>query len=214
MVVVVVVLAGAARGIWFEYFRLQQQSAPALVSIYEQPDVKSTVIGKLSEEPTDLTGNYTEDYLWGEVYIDSEKTETGWIQLSAIMTAALTMIATENLADEEIEMPETQEDTEIPETDRAELSNTSDESIMSQAVDDFVESLLNTFNLSVGEEDKPSAAIWMSGSNAKCYSSDTAVVTVSSQGKVTAVGTGTAYVVFMVVNGPYSLTQAYKYVVT
>ncbi|MCD7883305.1 MAG: hypothetical protein LUI87_06330 [Lachnospiraceae bacterium] len=49
---------------------------------------------------------------------------------------------------------------------------------------------------------------------ASVKSTDTSVVTVSSGGTVTAVGTGIAYVVFVASNGSSYLKQVYKYVVS
>ncbi len=62
-------------------------------------------------------------------------------------------------------------------------------------IDSFVPSALNTFSLKVGDEHKPGAALWLQSGQGSVYSSNEAVVTVSSLGKVTAVGEGTAYIV-------------------
>ncbi len=65
-------------------------------------------------------------------------------------------------------------------------------------IEEFVPSVLNTFELYVGEDHSPDAAIWVqSGKADKVYSDNTNVITVSPYGKVTAVGEGEAHVVIM-----------------
>ncbi|MCD7883303.1 MAG: zinc-ribbon domain-containing protein [Lachnospiraceae bacterium] len=87
--------------------------------------------------------------------------------------------------------------------------------VIDQEIDDFVSTGLNTITLSVSgnNEHKPEAAIW-GENNISCYSSDESVVTVSSGGKVTAVGEGSAYVVIIGSVGTLYISESYKYVVT
>lgn len=74
-------------------------------------------------------------------------------------------------------------------------------------IDEFVPSRLNTFELEIGEMDKPTAAVWLMSGNGTAYSSDESVVTVSDGGKVTAVGEGSAYVVITI----SSMYEVYRY---
>lgn len=85
------------------------------------------------------------------------------------------------------ENPESQALSDIPDAHR-ELFQT--------AIDDFVSTPLNSFTLSIQQTHKPGAALWLK-SGGYAYSSDTSVVTVSSGGKVTAVGPGSAYVIII-----------------
>lgn len=64
----------------------------------------------------------------------------------------------------------------------------------------------NTFELEVGEVHKPGAAVW--AEDGQCYSSDETVVTISSNGKVTAVSEGTAYVAIV---AGRNLSKVYRY---
>lgn len=74
-------------------------------------------------------------------------------------------------------------------------------------IDEFVPDRLNTFELEIGEMDKPTAAVWLMSGNGTAYSSDESVVTVSDGGKVTAVGEGSAYVVITI----SSMYEVYRY---
>lgn len=78
------------------------------------------------------------------------------------------------------------------------------------AIEEFESTPLNTISLEVGQTDKPGASLWMDNGMATAYSSDEAVVTVAEDGTVTAVGEGTAYVVFCV----NTLEKMYRYDVT
>ena len=62
-------------------------------------------------------------------------------------------------------------------------------------VGSFSPDAFNCHTLVKGETHTPSEAMWLTGNMGGTYSSDEAVVTVSENGTVTAVGTGTAYVV-------------------
>ena len=88
--------------------------------------------------------------------------------------------------------------------------NTTGEIDYAAMIDSFVPSSLNTFELTVGDEHTPSAAVWLkngSGSGT-AYSSDEKVVNVSEYGIVTAVGEGTA---FVVITGAGNMFQVFKY---
>lgn len=78
------------------------------------------------------------------------------------------------------------------------------------AIEEFEPTPLNTISLEVGQTDKPGASLWMDNGMATAYSSDEAVATVAEDGTVTAVGEGTAYVVFCV----STLEKMYRYDVT
>lgn len=78
------------------------------------------------------------------------------------------------------------------------------------AIEEFEPTPLNTISLEVGQTDKPGASLWMDNGMATAYSSDEAVATVAQDGTVTAVGEGTAYVVFCV----NTLEKMYRYDVT
>ncbi len=62
------------------------------------------------------------------------------------------------------------------------------------AIEEFESTPLNTTSLAVGQTHLPGGGVWAQSGWATCYSSDEAVVTVSADGLVTAVGEGTAYV--------------------
>ncbi len=64
-----------------------------------------------------------------------------------------------------------------------------------EIIDSFVPSSFNCVTLSVGDSHKPNCAIWLSSGMGTVYSSDESVVTVTTLGKVTAVGAGEAYVI-------------------
>ena len=74
----------------------------------------------------------------------------------------------------------------------------------------YVQSPLNTFELTVGDAHSPTAAVWLKNGNGSgtSYSSDENVVTVSEYGKVTAVGAGSAYVV---ITGLGDMFEVYRY---
>lgn len=75
-------------------------------------------------------------------------------------------------------------------------------------IDSFVSDSHNTVTLEIGEEHKPTEAMMLQ-SGGVTYSSDEKVVTVTSLGKVTAVGEGTAYVILASSNTMY-VTYCYK----
>ena len=80
--------------------------------------------------------------------------------------------------------------------------------------ENFVEDYFSTVKMSVGEKDKPTAAVWLEGPSlggwlCGAVSSDESVVTVAKNGAVTAVGKGSAYVTYW---GLF-LTDTYLYVV-
>lgn len=62
------------------------------------------------------------------------------------------------------------------------------------AISEFAPTSFNTFTLETGTAHTPQAALWAQQGIASCYSSDEAIVTVATNGTVTAVGEGTAYV--------------------
>ena len=66
-----------------------------------------------------------------------------------------------------------------------------------EIIESFVPDKLNTTEMEVGDEDKPTSAVWLqqNGSNAEIYCDNEDVVTVTKLGKVTAVGFGTAHVI-------------------
>lgn len=74
------------------------------------------------------------------------------------------------------------------------------------AIDNFTESSLNTRILKVGETNSPLGANWLSIPEAQCYISDTNVITVDSNGVVTAVGEGTAYIAIVPNATTYEIT--------
>lgn len=76
-----------------------------------------------------------------------------------------------------------------------------------EVIESFVSSAFNTIDLKVGDEHKPQAAVWLP-TDGGTYSSDESVVTVTSLGKVTAVGKGSAYVI---IRGQGAMYQAYLY---
>lgn len=79
-----------------------------------------------------------------------------------------------------------------------------------EMIDSFVPNWNNCWDLKIGDAHKASGSIWLSNGRGSVYSSDESVVTVSSLGKVTAVGEGEAYVV--ITSG--SLFQVTRYTVT
>lgn len=85
-----------------------------------------------------------------------------------------------------------------------------DEKIQEE-MDTFVESVGNTARLKVGEGHKASGSVWLNGGGGSCYSTNEAVVTVSSTGNVMAVGEGEAFVVVKAKTGMYSVS---KYIVS
>ncbi len=72
-----------------------------------------------------------------------------------------------------------------------------------EIIENFVSTPLNSFSMEVGDVHKPNAAVWLEGSRGSVYTSDEGVVIVSSLGKVTAVGEGTAYVIIVSAQGLY-----------
>lgn len=79
-----------------------------------------------------------------------------------------------------------------------------------EMIDSFVPNWQNCCELEIGDIHKANGAVWLPGGMGTVYSSDESVVTVSSLGKVTAVGEGEAYVV--ITSG--SLFQVTRYTVT
>lgn len=64
--------------------------------------------------------------------------------------------------------------------------------------------------LEVGETDKPTASVWVEHGSGEVYSSNTNIVTVGKNGTVTAVGEGTAYVVYL---GIGTMHEVYRFTV-
>ena len=79
-------------------------------------------------------------------------------------------------------------------------------------IQNFSSNSMNTFSLKVGQNDSPTAALWLSTGSGSAYTSDENVVTVASNGTVTAVAPGTAYVLICASIG--NMHEIYKYVVT
>lgn len=79
-----------------------------------------------------------------------------------------------------------------------------------KVISDFVSDKLNTYNLDIGDTHKPTAALWAEAGG-YVYSSDPNVITISSGGKVTAVGNGTAYVIIS--SKSLNMYEVYKYIV-
>ena len=75
-------------------------------------------------------------------------------------------------------------------------------------IDSFVPDSFNTKSLAVGEVDGPQARIWLQNGMGTAYTSNDKVVTISDLGKVTAVGTGSAYVV---ITGMGGMFEVYRY---
>ncbi len=84
-----------------------------------------------------------------------------------------------------------------------------EDSRIQDAIDTFAETALNTSYLSVGDKHTPGAAVWLQGGGF-VYSTDEAVIVVSTTGTATAVGTGEAFVVIQTSVGMYSIQ---KYIV-
>lgn len=78
-------------------------------------------------------------------------------------------------------------------------------------IDNFVSTFGNTYNLSIGENHKPQASVWLQGNNKDiCYSTNEDVVTVTVGGIAKAIAEGEAYVVI----GYGNMFEVYKYIVT
>ncbi|MBQ8732666.1 MAG: hypothetical protein IJY82_07555 [Oscillospiraceae bacterium] len=77
-----------------------------------------------------------------------------------------------------------------------------------EMIDSFVPDYFNVTSLRIGDSHRPNAAVWLSGNAGTIYTSNDAIVTVSADGKVTAVGEGTAYVV---ITGLGSMYEVYRY---
>ena len=75
-------------------------------------------------------------------------------------------------------------------------------------IESFVPDSFNTKSLAVGEVDGPQARIWLESGMGTVYTSNDKVVTISDLGKVTAVGTGSAYVV---ITGMGGMFEVYRY---
>lgn len=76
-------------------------------------------------------------------------------------------------------------------------------------ISEFNPTSLNTYELKAGETHTPGAALW--ADNGECYSSDETIATVSTQGNVTAVSEGTAYIAIVASTGQ---SMIYRYDVT
>ncbi len=77
-------------------------------------------------------------------------------------------------------------------------------------IENFNSTPLNTKELKVGGAHSPTASVWAQ-SGGECFTSDSSVVTVSSNGTVIAQGRGTAYVVIK--SGIGAMFEIYKYIV-
>lgn len=84
-------------------------------------------------------------------------------------------------------------------------SGITEDDILGFYPDDF-----NCKELTIGETHKPSASVWLKNGNGKVYSSDEAVVTVNSNGVVTARGEGVAYIKIVSSTG---MSEMYMYIV-
>lgn len=89
-------------------------------------------------------------------------------------------------------------------------NDTAPDERIQEEIDTFVEDPGNTVNLKVGEGHKPGGAVWLNGGGGSCYSTNEAVVTISSTGNVKAVGEGEAFVVIKAGGGMFNV---YKYTV-
>lgn len=80
-----------------------------------------------------------------------------------------------------------------------------------EEIDNFASDFGNTYYLTLGENHKPQAAVWLNGgSDNTCYSTNEDVVTATSGGIVKAVGEGEAFVVIR--SG--KMFKVYKYIVS
>lgn len=96
---------------------------------------------------------------------------------------------------------------EVPEADLSRLP-VIDGIDFEKEIENFEETPLNTKTLKVDQADSPTAAIWAQNGG-KCYTSDDSVVAVDSNGTVSAVGEGTAYVIIK--SGIGNMFEMYKY---
>ena len=96
---------------------------------------------------------------------------------------------------------------EVPEADHSHLPEIPGIDFAGE-IRSFEEDPLNTKELRMEQADSPTAAIWAKNGG-KCYTSDPDVVTVDSNGTVSAEGEGTAYVV--ITSGVGNMFQIYKY---
>lgn len=187
------------------------------------------------------TGNISDDGKWIEIYYTSDGGETGWAYhqyLKEISENTDTQISEEQQTTDTTNTSEGSDNTDVviianeqtntdttDATTEATVKNTDDsvykemKNIIDSSVASFNETALNTRSLSLGGTVIPLAASGWGAGNILCYSSDKSVVTVSSSGTVTAVGSGEAYVfVFSKISievnkslGSGIMYEAYKY---
>ena len=122
-----------------------------------------------------------------------------------------------SLLSEVLESSETESESKVIESeanseesinqDESENSETENKITYKDMIDSLVSDALNTFEMTVGEEHKPGASLWLQNGGT-AYSSDENVVTISNLGKVTAVGEGSAYIIITFGN---TLFQVYRY---
>ena len=74
-------------------------------------------------------------------------------------------------------------------------------------IDNFVPDYFNSRTLRVGEKDKAQGEVWLSSGQGSIYTSDENVVTVATNGTVTAVGEGTAYVLVVGIGNMHEITR-------
>lgn len=77
-------------------------------------------------------------------------------------------------------------------------------------IEEFEPDHFNDQQLEVGDQHMPTARVWVQNGRGNTYCSDDTVVSVDEQGIVTAIGPGTAYVIYMGSTGMY---QTYRYTV-
>ncbi|MCD7883375.1 MAG: protein kinase [Lachnospiraceae bacterium] len=176
------------------------------LNVRENASTDYDAIGFLKEgEEVTATGNVSSDGNWIEIYYPDENS-TGWVSLKFLEEVS------GDAADDGTSETEGEETAPVAVKSSAENTAVYEkyQSKIDLLIDNFVSDSLNTFVLSVGGEHSPGAALWAI-SGGSCYSSNEAVVTVGSGGKVTAVGEGNAYVVII---GSTGMADIYKYVVT
>ena len=98
---------------------------------------------------------------------------------------------------------------QAPEADLSNLPQIEDVDFAKE-IENFNSTNLNTIELKVGDTHSPTASVWAKNGG-ECFTSDASVVTVASDGTVTAQSRGTAYVVIKA--GIGKMFEIYKYIV-
>lgn len=76
-----------------------------------------------------------------------------------------------------------------------------------EEIEDFVEDSFNVHKLDVGEKTKHQHELFARAYDAKAYSSDESVATISDKGTITAKDKGTAYVMLVLPNSQYYINK-------